>query len=152
MLFTNVKKYILTLTRIQEIHGLLCKSSLNSKLSFLKFYLNSCYQNKELNCFNNWTEKVNSIGLELTNESRNWTIGITSNSKENSEAIYLNNDFETVLVYPASWDKFKRIKEWPLNCKHFPPGKSIIFDFSTSLTHLELMIFFKPVIIVTINT
>lgn len=87
------KKYILTLARIQEIHGLLCKSSLYSKPSFLKFYLNSCYQNKELNCFNNWTEKVNSIGLELTNESRNWTIGITSNSKENSQSIYLNNDF-----------------------------------------------------------
>lgn len=33
-----------------------------------------------------------------------------------------------------------------------PPGKSIIFDFSTSLTHLELGILFKPLIMVTINT
>lgn len=62
--FTNVnKKYTYTYKNTGE-SWLLCKSSLNSKLAFLKSYLSSCYQNKELNCSNNWAEKVNSIGLE----------------------------------------------------------------------------------------
>lgn len=51
--FTNVnKKFTYTYKNTGE-SWLLCKSSLNSKLAFLKFYLSSCYQNKELNCSNN---------------------------------------------------------------------------------------------------